>query len=263
MKNKKLLIWTGIIVCYLLTISLKSFGSETPPNSSYLEPIVKNITYDGSELTVYYAFNYTFLQHQANGSQYPYNFVYQTKSTGQVKVNWVFDPTDSKIEINTTTQSNDIIFSVNVPKVQTIISIATAGLELIPFPDDSIGGGRIYIDPGTSPTANVSKFSFVISTAMLKKYAVKNSNRIAQHELGETGIRIYPNPVENRLYFETSGNTTGEMQIIDIQGKLHYRKQDAMIDSYGFITVQDLHPGFYILTIRTESGLKKQRFIKK
>lgn len=272
MTNKKLLNWIGFIVIYLFSFSVNCYGSNGPLTKTFLDPIVKNITYDGNVLTVYYAFNYSFMPHQSNGGKFPYNFIYRTKSSGSVPVKWVFEPTVPQIEINTPNipSPGDNTFSVNVAHGQSIITIATAGLEVIfyppppppPTPPVIIGICVVEIDPGSSPVSNYNDLSFIITPEMLKEYDITIPKKIAHHELDETGIHTFPNPVGDQLNIETLEPSNVLLGIADVFGEVFYRKQYARLKPTESIDVQHLSPGMYILTVRTESGILQKKFLK-
>lgn len=72
-------------------------------------------------------------------------------------------------------------------------------------------------------------------------------------------LGIYPNPVENYIYFNTNENIK-ELSIYNILGVKVFSSNNISSNN---INVSDLHEGLYIMKISTENGIATKRFIKK
>jgi len=77
-------------------------------------------------------------------------------------------------------------------------------------------------------------------------------------EVTLNNLSIYPNPVQNQLFIESSDKQITELIIFDITGKI--------IKSIGYntkiIDVSDLNQGVYMLKVATDKGVATQRFVK-
>ena len=102
----------------------------------------------------------------------------------------------------------------------------------------------------TTNWANVdatSSFSlncfFPVSTSKLEKIATK----------------IYPNPVQNQLFFELENEAITAITILDFSGKVVQSIANTTAKS---INVANLPQGIYVLSISTKNGMSTNRFIK-
>lgn len=74
------------------------------------------------------------------------------------------------------------------------------------------------------------------------------------------GLKISPNPAEYNLYISTTEDLSGAyISIFDAQGKLVSKP----VLHGNAVSVNDLHPGFYIIEISNHNSRMVQRFIKK
>jgi len=75
-------------------------------------------------------------------------------------------------------------------------------------------------------------------------------------------FQLYPNPVNSTLYLVTDLQTTMDVAIYDITGKLVY----SQVIKQGFnqeeIDISELKSGVYNLSISTNKGMTSQKFIK-
>ena len=75
----------------------------------------------------------------------------------------------------------------------------------------------------------------------------------------KSGIKLYPNPVQNELFVETSELNVIEMMILDHSGRIVRSIANTKVNS---IDISDLKEGVYILKFYTEGGTSTNRFIK-
>ena len=81
------------------------------------------------------------------------------------------------------------------------------------------------------------------------------------YETGSNGFKIYPNPVNDRLFIENmEPNDINQIEIYDVLG-IKYLSLEIHEEKYT-INIEDLKPGLYILTVRTSLEQIKRTFIK-
>ncbi|MEO1383001.1 MAG: T9SS type A sorting domain-containing protein, partial [Bacteroidota bacterium] len=81
---------------------------------------------------------------------------------------------------------------------------------------------------------------------------------VAENQLQEIGLHLYPNPVEDVLYFEIAQQMT-EVRVFNLAGQLVI-SQDKPQEQ---LDVSRLSEGIYVLEIRTENGQKlRKKFVK-
>lgn len=92
------------------------------------------------------------------------------------------------------------------------------------------------------------------------KESVGIFDRIGQTSIDENEISfgIYPNPVENYLYLNTTENVR-EVNIYNVLGSRVYHEDDLSSNN---INLSDLNAGIYIIRISTDKGNVTKRFIK-
>jgi len=78
-----------------------------------------------------------------------------------------------------------------------------------------------------------------------------------------TTLTVYPNPVQNELHFQTSGDATAVLQMIDATGKLI---RNEYLELRGTMTttlnVSNLSKGMYYLILNKQGKLMSAKFIK-
>ena len=84
---------------------------------------------------------------------------------------------------------------------------------------------------------------------------------MAGDKLLDTGIVIYPNPVDNTLYVEVETKGSHHIQITDCMSR-----RVAELDSDEHITAVDVNSlatGVYVITVVSDESTYTTRFIKK
>ena len=112
---------------------------------------------------------------------------------------------------------------------------------------------------------------------MLKAYAWDNKNIYDEvivnisnqgtdcgtglYEPGSEGFKIYPNPVNDRLFIENMGpDVISQIEIYNVLGKKCLSLE--IHEGKNSINIEDLESGIYILTVHTSTGPIKRMFIK-
>ena len=104
-------------------------------------------------------------------------------------------------------------------------------------------------------------------TSVLDKTESEHSEEVCAKTLGEgieettTSLRIYPNPVLDRLYIETQTQTL-TIEIYDVFGKVQNLKNSETQKLRNSIDVSSLKSGIYFVKINTEIGNIVKRIIK-
>jgi hypothetical protein len=91
----------------------------------------------------------------------------------------------------------------------------------------------------------------------VKKFDLNAPNGV--NEFTEMKLNIYPNPVQNELFFELDNVEFTEMTILDYSGRVVKSITNNTVNS---IDVSDLNQGIYILKVITENGFSTNRFVK-
>jgi PKD repeat protein len=86
----------------------------------------------------------------------------------------------------------------------------------------------------------------------------------AEEELNKAKLELYPNPVQNLLYFRMPEGTheIQALEIIDIQGRTIPTSFTPESNGSFSIETQGLPLGYYLLKVQTENGLFQGKFIK-
>ncbi len=95
------------------------------------------------------------------------------------------------------------------------------------------------------------------SVGLAKKYAY-GDNVDEQHEIQ---CKVYPNPVDNRLYIETQ-TPTQTIEIYDVFGRVQELRNSETQKLRNSIDLSDLKSGIYFIKINTEKGNIVKRIIK-
>ncbi|MGB0888089.1 MAG: T9SS type A sorting domain-containing protein, partial [Vicingaceae bacterium] len=86
-----------------------------------------------------------------------------------------------------------------------------------------------------------------------------NCGTVGISEIEKTAIKIYPNPVQNKLFFELDNEEITELEIVDFSGRVVTTIANTSANS---VDVSNLPQGIYVLRIFTENGITTNRFIK-
>jgi len=76
----------------------------------------------------------------------------------------------------------------------------------------------------------------------------------------ENIVRLYPNPVHNRINLDLGAITANQLMIYDANGRLVY--ENSNITSQLQIEVSHLNKGLYYFQIITDNGVISKKFIK-
>ncbi len=84
-------------------------------------------------------------------------------------------------------------------------------------------------------------------------------SNVGNNELSKNdNLSIYPNPVNTNLYIDTEG-TVENIQIFNLKGQLII----AVKDNAKTIDVSELSNGVYVIQVKTDLGIRRDRFVKK
>ncbi len=86
-----------------------------------------------------------------------------------------------------------------------------------------------------------------------------NCATVGTSKLEKNRTKIYPNPVQDQLFFELENEEITAITIIDFSGKVVRSIANTTIQS---INVSNLPQGIYLLNISTKNGVSTNRFIK-
>jgi hypothetical protein len=180
--------------------------------------------------------------------------------------NFLYEYTDHPYparNVNVTEDGNDLNISWEAPATNT-----PTGYDLY-FNNELVANNTKEL---TYSTEKTDDFYFVEVVALYdnKKSvgAVKTSykeendttNVISNYE---NNIKIYPNPVNDRLYVETQTLTqTLTIEIYDIYGRSQILRNSATQQLSNSIDVSNLKSGVYFVKVRTEEGDIVKRIIK-
>lgn len=115
---------------------------------------------------------------------------------------------------------------------------------------------------GTQDGANIvymkGKYKIFLNDIDGTYYFIKRTET-GINEPGTEELTIYPNPVSDRFYLNSSEKNV-QISIYDLRGNLSITKQ---ISGNEYINVSTLSQGVYLLKVRTEKGLTTKKLIKK
>lgn len=176
--------------------------------------------------------------------------------TSNTTVTWTYDDGNG----NTVTQDQQVIITpVDATTSVSGITITanTAGADGYQWVDCNNGNAPIVGETGQSftPTANGSYAVEVTMGNCTETSNCETISTIGLDELNSLDVVIYPNPTRDLLNIDTD-LAIRAIEIYDVTGK-HVRTE--MSDSF---SVQNLAPGTYTLSIETEQGAIKKRFVK-
>jgi len=86
----------------------------------------------------------------------------------------------------------------------------------------------------------------------------------SEDELNEAKLELFPNPVQNMLYFRLPEEAINfqSLEIVDIQGRIIPTEFTLEGNGRFRIDTQELPLGYYLLKVRTEKNLLQGKFIK-
>ena len=82
---------------------------------------------------------------------------------------------------------------------------------------------------------------------------------VSTSKLAKNRTKIYPNPVQDQLFFELENEAITAITILDFYGKVVQSIANPTAQS---INVSNLPQGIYVLSISTKNGMSTNRFIK-
>src|SRR5690606_16291099 len=74
----------------------------------------------------------------------------------------------------------------------------------------------------------------------------------------QSNIKVYPNPVSDILYFDTTDTVIEKIMIFDTLGRKILEQNQVNV-----ISVSDLQKGSYILKLFTDKGIQTEKIIVK
>ncbi|MDD3078812.1 MAG: polysaccharide deacetylase family protein [Paludibacter sp.] len=108
-------------------------------------------------------------------------------------------------------------------------------------------------------TPSTGKFQINVIPDRQKLILVKEEASGIQNYSEKTDIRIYPNPVKNKIEIKSENPIKGFCSIYNMQGVCFFNQE---FDSEHFIDVSNIMPGIYILHIENENISDSFRFVK-
>lgn len=132
-------------------------------------------------------------------------------------------------------------------------------------PEGYVLSSNVVIASGnnTNPMATVVTTAFCIGGPLNNNSnfnAIKPTNINDKLTNSEFSGFIYPNPLQDRLYFKNFENENNQFLIIDITGKI---VMNGIFESDNSVDVSNLQSGMYILEIQGNEETKNHKFIKK
>lgn len=112
-------------------------------------------------------------------------------------------------------------------------------------------------------TGNVIAGSFSVTQARYRGFKTPTQNDVGLNELNESAVvQLYPNPVNDKLSMNLTGNGTIQVILYDAQGKLiRSEKTETNADHY-ILDVSALEGGIYFIKAGPEGKQTYFKFIK-
>ena len=115
----------------------------------------------------------------------------------------------------------------------------------------STGSGVFSIDAATGTVSSVASGAYQYFTKI-------NTAAMGTSEAKSTDVKLYPNPVSDRLYI-TSQKKIKDVMVYSADGKLLKKLSEVKTD----LLVSDLPPGTYFMMMTIDNTQKSVKFIKK
>ena len=127
-------------------------------------------------------------------------------------------------------------------------------------------GNQIYLG-ALGANKNVQAIDFVYDDFgtgfRVDNIQINNLPTLSTNELSKKeSIKIYPNPVTERLSIETDGKISS-IAIFDAKGSLIRNIQENGISNGKVVNVSDLLTGVYVVKVKTSTSEFTKKFIKK
>jgi hypothetical protein len=139
--------------------------------------------------------------------------------------------------------------------LQKIDSISTSNTS---YTDINPPGGVLYYEvgilnpSGCSPSRSIDGYSWSLSN-------VASTISAGIDELKEEQLRIYPNPVQDRLTIQLNNMQPEHISIFNVNGSKVYEEK---YQAGGQVDVSTFCSGIYFLQINTATIVSRQKFIK-
>ncbi len=95
---------------------------------------------------------------------------------------------------------------------------------------------------------------------VLDNVLITGIGSIGTEEVSKLSLKLYPNPVNNQVYFEfPQGESNGLVELFDLSGR------SVLLSDYEIyrpLDVSSLVPGQYLVTVKTSKGVYSHKFIK-
>lgn len=162
------------------------------------------------------------------------------------------------IDQNDSVQWAEMINSVSIPGMRADVMAASAT-------DVVIGGSVASFDTiNLSPTVALNVNEQLYTTGWFAKYSVSSGGMSVREENKVSRFTVYPNPATEFIMVQPISEEAAEniWQILGIDGQIY--KSGRLEGNDSLISVKELPPGMYLLSISTQSGRNEtKRFIKK
>lgn len=99
--------------------------------------------------------------------------------------------------------------------------------------------------------------SRLAATGMMAEIPVASQTVNTLNLLPDNAVRIFPNPSTHNLYVAAPNLRVEEINVYDINGQLRKHFRQA-----GWLEVEELHTGFYLIKIKTDRGIAIKKWIK-
>jgi hypothetical protein len=133
---------------------------------------------------------------------------------------------------------------------------------LVPLAGLSSGGNITYSQTVGETAVEVTGCTFYIFTQGFQQPDIKYSEK---DKPSGSGVKVYPNPVNDFLTIEMYGEEakTFRIEIIDVAGKIIRSERREFCDNFWFRepqSVKDLTGGLYMIRIISDDGLFNRTF---
>jgi hypothetical protein len=112
------------------------------------------------------------------------------------------------------------------------------------------------LEPGTY-TATVSDASGCLSEVSAEILLVNGVSSL----LGGAQLSLFPNPTTAEVRIEVSGGKIQQVELFDLQGRLHHQASIQGNPSAVDVSLPQLLPGVYLVRVRTDQGAASRKLI--
>ncbi|MBK9283440.1 MAG: T9SS type A sorting domain-containing protein [Sphingobacteriaceae bacterium] len=134
----------------------------------------------------------------------------------------------------------------------SVISLSTSGASSYTWQPGGANNINIIVNPTVTTVYTVTGSNAFGCTSQITTTVFMSAVNLSELNNSIGTVMVYPNPVSENLYFKIPENTTGELRILDLNGKVLLEQK--VINEITPFDVSRLPSGNYIYIFKPEQG---------